>query len=192
MDAFVDGLGTGLGVLVGIVVGVIISICVRRWEQRQACNAQFRSLIAEMRFNVDKTEAWIEELARCRTAITEDRLHDWFGFFDLQSSVFRVADTVLTTGLIHERLDFELIKDLQVAASDLSAVGAELMNKQFMEERGRFVKLRMNHILWMQRKPEAYHLVNYWEAKLKQHHTTFTSAIHAIDSSVRTEKRHGS
>ena len=127
----VDGLGAGVGVLAGIVVGVIISIIVRQWEQRRAYDAQFKSLIAEMRFNVSKIEAWMDELARCRTAIAEDRLHEWYGFFDLQSSIFRVAETVLASGLIHERLSFELLKDLQIAASELSVVGAEHMNKQF-------------------------------------------------------------
>ena len=191
MDAVVEGLGAGVGVLTGIVVGVIISIIVRQWEQRRAYDAQFKSLIAEMRFNVSKIEAWMDELARCRTAIAEDRLHDWYGFFDLQSSIFRVAETVLASGLIHERLSFELIKDLQIAASELSVVGAEHMNKQFSEERDRFRELhrQMNQGLWMQRKPHVLRLVDYWEAKLRQHQATFTSAISAIESGARTEKR---
>ena len=191
MDAVVDGLGAGVGVLTGIVVGVIISIIVRLWEQRRAYDAQFKSLIAEMRFNVSKIEAWMDELARCRTAIAEDRLHDWYGFFDLQSSIFRVAETVLASGLIHERLSFELIKDLQIAASELSVVGAEHMNKQFTEERDTFRELhrQANQGLWMQRKPDVLRLVDYWEAKLRQHQATFTSAISAIESGARTKKR---
>lgn len=193
MDTLIEGLGAGLGVLLGIVVGVVISICVRRWEQRQARNAQFKSLSAEMRFNVGKIEAWIEELARCRTAITEDRLHDWYGFFDLQSSVFRVAEAVLTSGLIHERLDFELIKNLQNTASELSPMGSDYMNRQFMEERDRFLEYyrQMNNELWMHRKPEALRLVEFWEDKLKRHQATFTSAIDALEEGAPTGKRHG-
>ena len=64
MEVLVRGLGAGLGVLVGIVVGVLISIFVRRWEQRQARDAQFKSLIAEMRFNIGRIDAWLDELAR--------------------------------------------------------------------------------------------------------------------------------
>ena len=182
----------GLGVLVGILVGVVISIIVRRFEQRRAYDAQFKSLIAEMRFNVGKIEAWIEELARCRKAIAEDRLHDWYGYFDLQSSIFRVAETMLTSGLIHERLDFELMKDLQIAASELSAVGSEYMNKQFTEERDRFRQfyVQKNQALWMQRKPEVLRLVEFWESKLKHHQVTFISAIRALEAGIQTEKRH--
>ena len=190
----VEGLGAGVGVLAGIVVGVVISIVVRRWEERRAYDAQFKSLIAEMRFNVSKIEAWMGELARYRAATTEDRLHNWYGFFDLQSSIFRVADTVLTSGLIHERLSFDLIKDLQIAAFDLSVAGAEQMNRQFTEERDRFRDLQRqaSHGLWMRRKPDVLRLVDYWEAKLQQHQATFTSAISAIESGSGAEKRSAS
>ena len=41
----------------------------------------------------------------------------------------------------------------------------------------------------MQRKPHVLRLVDYWEAKLRQHQATFTSAISAIESGARTEKR---
>lgn len=145
-----------------------------------------------MRFNVGKIEAWLDELGRCRSAIAEDRLHDWYGFFDLHSSVFRVTDTLFTSGQIHERLDFELVKDLQIAASELSVVGAEYMNRQFIEERDRFRQFysEMNQNLWMQRKPEALRLVDFWETKLKQHQVTFTSAMNALEASAPTDKRH--
>jgi len=192
LEVLFRSLGGGLGVLVGIVVGVLISIFVRRWEQRNARDAQFKSLIAEMRFNVGKIEAWLDELVRCRSAIVEDRLHDWYGFFDLHSSIFRVADDLFRSGRIHERLGFELVKDLQMAASDLSVVGANYMNTQFSEERDRFRQChaQMNPSLWMQRKPEALRLVDFWEAKLRQHQGTFTSAMNALEDDAAIDKRY--
>ncbi|MDE2989240.1 MAG: hypothetical protein OXT70_14505 [Chloroflexota bacterium] len=134
----------------------------------------------------------MEELARCRTAIREDRLHDWYGVFDLQSSILRVADTVLTSGLIHERLGFDLVKDLQNTAAPLSPGGADYMNRQFMEERDRFLEIhrQMNHVLWMQRKPEALRLVEFWEDRLRRHQAVFTSAIGALETGALSGKRH--
>ena len=182
MNAFVEGLGTGLGVLLGIVVGVVISVCVQQWERRRAHKAQFDNLIAEMRFNISKIEGWHTELARYRTAIIEDRLHEWIGYFDLRSSIFRVADTVLASGLIYEKLDFEHVKGLQAAATDLSANGMEYMNRQFANERsiaqGLFQK--MDNPGWMQRKPEALRLGDFWKAKLDEHRATLTVAIDAL------------
>ena len=130
METIIERFGAGLGVLVGIIVGVVISIIVRQWEQRQASDAQFKSLISEMRFNLSKTEAWIEELARCRTAITEDRLLDWFGFFDLHSSIFRVAETMLTTGLIQRGSISGSSRTFRPPPQICARSGAEYMNKQ--------------------------------------------------------------
>ena len=95
LEVLFRSLGAGLGVLVGIVVGVLISIFVRRWEQRNARDAQFKSLIAEMRFNVGKIEAWLDELVRCRSAIVEDRLHDWYGFSTFTLRSFGLRTTCL-------------------------------------------------------------------------------------------------
>lgn len=185
MGILFQSLGYGLGVLVGIMVGVVISIVVQRWEQRHARDAQFKSLVAEMRFNVGKIQAWLDELARCRTAIVEDRLHDWYGFFDLHSSIFQVANDLFTSGQIHERFGFELINDLQMAASELSVNGTDYMNRQFAEERDRFGRClaEMNLGLWMQRKPEALRIVDFWETKLRRHQGTFTSVMDALETS---------
>ena len=189
MDAFVEGLGIGLGVLLGIVVGVVISVCVQQWERRRAQNAQFENLIAEMRFNISKIEGWNAELARCRTAIVEDRLHEWMGYFDLRSSIFRVADAVLASGLIYEKLDFEHVKGLQAAATDLSPNGTEYMNRQFEHQRSSAQGLfqKMDNLGWMQRKPEALRLVDFWKAKLEEHRATLTSAIGTLDGNAQKQ-----
>lgn len=67
------------------------------------------------------------------------------------------------------------------------------MNRQFMEERDRFREFfrQMNQVQWMQRKPEALRLVEFWEVKLRRHQATFTSAIDALEEGAQEGARSG-
>ena len=180
-DAFAQGLGTGLGVLTGIVVGVIISVTVQHWQQSRAREAQFRNLIAEMRFNINWIDSWLAELDRCKTASRDCRLYDWWGYFDLQSSTFRVAGAVFASGLIYEKLNFQQVMALQAAATDLSPHGTDYMNKQFREERTEAIRFAGNPAGWLGRQARVLRLIEVWESKLANHKASFEAAVAALD-----------
>ena len=182
-DAFAQGLGAGLGVLTGIVVGVLITIGAQYLERRRASRAQFKNLAAEMRFNINKIDGLLTELDRCRVAIREDRLHEWEGYFELKAAAFSIANTVYQSGLIYEKLDFQQVQDLQAAGNALSPDATEYINKVFRDERSEAIRL-FGTTDWMKRKPQALRVVESWEAGLKRHRATFTTAIDALGGQV--------
>lgn len=157
MSDFYNGLGIAVGVLVGILAGTGVTLFVQFVNQWRLEKLWLGYLKYEISLNIQKIDAWQQELGRYRNAVHANNLAMYPGYFDLSRFLTVTVNNLLNAGLLYKHLGYQDIGKLQAASGEFSVFVESYMNNQIQQNKAQFVQSK------------AAQDVDFWEGKFSEH-----------------------